>query len=481
MSNHLFICKCIVDTHEGLREGLSLFSGPSRTAAVFAIAPDAPVLLYDPENLLRGHEPKFKELYLDSDKWRTDVHMNPNKRHFAHMFPEKNLQLAGLISFGARSSSVAYQMWFTEHHPDMCCTGPTERWLEHAAWRFSHDIANEAELYTGISGTFLREYAMHAVRDYIVDEMNVKLGMDTHIRVYPILDAVLGISRTREENAWPRGEIVFSETWMLDRTEFLAKFPETEQPALDNLKHVRKLLSAVENSVCKLASNGRTITGIISENLPVFSLVADFRGHHGFLRLNDTAICSFSDGRFRSTTHRAKLVELEEALLESGRVRDNGGDLFRTVADIVHEAESCKYGCTIVVDLNDPPVPISGQKLVHPLDLHQPKLLDLAKSLAKVDGALHIGIDLQLHGFGCLLDGRAFPGEDRARGARYNSALRFTAEHDHILVVVVSVDRPVSLIQQGIEVNAQCQWHPECTCHTWPLTLERWIAEAAIA
>jgi hypothetical protein len=46
--------------------------------------------------------------------------------------------LAGLISCGGRSSSVFFQMWFTDHHPDMCSIGPTERWLEHAAWRFSH-------------------------------------------------------------------------------------------------------------------------------------------------------------------------------------------------------------------------------------------------------------------------------------------------------------------------------------------------------
>ena len=73
-----------------------------------------------------------------------------------------------------------------------------------------------------------------------------------------------------------------------------------------------------------------------------------------------------------------------------------------------------------MVDLNNPPITISGQKLTHPLNLQEPKLLELAKSLAKVDGALHIGADLNLHGFACLLDGRSIPGEDRSRGARFN-------------------------------------------------------------
>ena len=34
-----------------------------------------------------------------------------------------------------------------------------------------------------------------------------------------------------------------------------------------------------------------------------------------------------------------------------------------------------------------------------------------------VDGALHIGADGYLHGFACLLDGRAIAGENRAREA----------------------------------------------------------------
>lgn len=79
-----------------------------------------------------------------------------------------------------------------------------------------------------------------------------------------------------------------------------------------------------------------------------------------------------------------------------------------------------------------------------PLDLRKPYMLNMTKSLAKVDGALHLGADLHLHGFASLLDGRSYPGEDRARGARYNSALRYTNEHENVIVVVVSSDLPVS-------------------------------------
>jgi hypothetical protein len=470
-----FICNCLSDLSDGLRDGLSHFSGPSRAAVIYTLSPDQPIRIYDPQNLLRGHEPRFKELYLDTPDWHeTRRHQFLNNGSF-HMVPEKNLQMAGLISFGGRSNSVFYQMWFTEHHPDMCAIGPTERWLEHAAWRFSQDIANHHELYTGISGSFLREYAIHAVRDFIVDEMNVKLGWDTQLRVFPMLDTILGIGNTREEGAWPRGELVFVEKSALPSIGFVTSFPALEQPSINNFKHVRKLLLAVENSDRKLVSQGQTIIGISDDYINEFCINAEFHGRHGFVRLNGETVCSFSDGSFRSTTHQAKLVQVEEILLDSDLDHESSSFLFKIVCSLAHFAENRKFGCTLILDLNDEPVALSGQKLEKPIDLRQLNYLELAKSLAKVDGALHICRDLKLHAFACLLDGRSIPGEDRARGARYNSALRFTAENRNLFVVVVSSDRPVSTIQEGIEISAQCQWNPVSACTVPHQTLEEWL------
>ncbi len=254
---------CLFYTLDGLRDGLTHFSGSSRAALIYAIKPGDPVCVYDPQHLLQGHEPILKELYLQSNQWRKDVAEEVLQKMLSgHIHAEKNLQLAGLISHGGRSRSIFYQMWFTEHHPDMCSIGPTECWLEHAAWLLSHDFATQDPLYLRTSGNVLREYATHAVRDYIIDQMNVIPGWDTQIRVYPILDAVLGISRTREERSWPLGELAFVEPKTIVEIEFLARFPLLEQPSLNNFKHVRKLLQSVENSELKLISDGKTIVGI---------------------------------------------------------------------------------------------------------------------------------------------------------------------------------------------------------------------------
>jgi DNA integrity scanning protein DisA with diadenylate cyclase activity len=477
MSNEIVGKLSAFHVFEGLQDGLSHFSGPSRVAIIYTLSPDAPMRIYDPQKLLRGHEPKLRELYLDSRDWQKNTSRTRGMSRFNQPISEANLQLAGLISTGGKSRSIFYQMWFTEHHPDICNIGPTERWLEHAVWMLSQEVGSQHTEYTGASSYVVREYAPHAVRDFLVDELNRRIGMDVQIRIYPILDAILGISQTMEEGVLPRGELVFVEPGEVDHLNFVARFPLHECPHLKNVKHVRKLLQAVEHSTRKLISDGRMILGIASgEGIGRIRLVADFRGRHGFIRLADNLVCSFSYGNFHSSTRRAKLVQLEEILLETSlEPSSHRHDLFKIVSYLVHYAEDQKFGCTLVVDTNPEPLIIAGQHLEFPLDLTQSQLLELTRSLARMDGALHIGGDLQLHGFACILDGHAVPGEDRSRGARFNSALRFTAEQPHVVVVVVSADRPVSVIQEGVELSAKCDWEPISSLLPSPPTLADWL------
>ncbi len=56
-----------------------------------------------------------------------------SKQPVDRLIPVDKLSLSGLINYGAACNSFFYQMWFTNHHPDMCSTKPTEKWLEQAA------------------------------------------------------------------------------------------------------------------------------------------------------------------------------------------------------------------------------------------------------------------------------------------------------------------------------------------------------------
>ena len=291
------------------------------------------------------------------------------------------------------------------------------------------------------------------------------------MRIFPILDAVLAISKTPEEGLWPRGKLVFVEPREIDQIHFLTRFPPMQQPLLENHKHVRKLMQSVENSNRRLISDGKSIIGVARGKMPDYRVVADFRGGYGFLRLDTDFICSFYDGGFHSSDRRANLVLVEELLLEVEMEPARRYSLFKIINGLVNSARDRKHGCTLVIDPHTPPIFLSGQSLETPLNLDKPHILDLAKSLAKVDGALHITTDLLLHGFACLLDGPCVPGENNARGARFNSALRFTSKQPKIIVVVVSSDRPVSIIQGGVELNARCEWRTATACSATPPTL----------
>jgi hypothetical protein len=479
MSDSAYENICIFHILDGLRDGLSHFSGPSRVALIYAIAPGAPLRIYDPQDLLEGHELRLREYYLESDAWKKNL-VATDRLNLPVFTDDPSLQLAGLIAFGGSAPAFCYQMWFTEHHPDICSIGPTKRWLENAVVLLVQDMAASNILRIGTSGYVLQTYATHAVRDCIVDERARRMGLDTHLRIFPILDAILAISKTPEEGLWPRGQLVFVEPRDIERINFLTRFPAMQQPLLQNHKHVRKLLQAVEQSTRVLISDGASIIGIARGRMPDFRVVADFRGGYGFLRMDNDLIASFYDGGFHSSNRRANLVQVEEMLLELDMDQTRRYALFKVISALVNSARDRKHGCTLVIDPNTPPIPLSGQSLEVPLNLGKDHILDLAKSLAKVDGALHISTDLHLQGFACLLDGPRVPGENNARGARFNSALRFTSLHSRLIVIVVSSDRPVSIIQNGVELNARCEWRTTSACSATPPVLNDWLEQAGV-
>jgi len=466
---------CITNILKGVEEGLSKYSNISRVALIFMPAENDFIRIFDPQHLLRGHESKLKEIFYDNhDTWRREIKEKIQGQPKGYMVPENDLGLSGLISYGCSSNDFFYQMWFTDHHPDMCSIHPTERWLEQAACLLVHDY-NSRIAAINSSDYVLKNYSLQAIADYIVDEREKGLGFDSKILIPPILNDILNISKTREEGAWARGILFFVDPEWLQRIPFITKIQKHERPVTSNVKHIRKLLVAVENSDRKLVSDGLTVIGITDSEIPSYAVSAEFRGDHGFLMLGNEKIASFFDGSFHSTTRDAKMVELEELLLDSDQGTERTTPLFRLISHLVHSASNRRHGCTLVIDMNETPTTLSGHVLEPPLSLLEPKNLRLACSLLKIDGAVHITPDLFLHGFGCLLDGKSITWENMARGARYNSALRFSADHNRIIVVVVSSDRPVSIIYNGIEINAFSHWRPVYQYTPEPVDLKKYL------
>ena len=63
-----FACQCLSDTLDGLCDGLSHFLHPTRAAVIYAIEPADPIRVYDPQNLLLGHELRFSVCGIRSTK-----------------------------------------------------------------------------------------------------------------------------------------------------------------------------------------------------------------------------------------------------------------------------------------------------------------------------------------------------------------------------------------------------------------------------
>ncbi|WP_245619999.1 DNA integrity scanning protein DisA nucleotide-binding domain protein [Desulfobacter vibrioformis] len=456
----MFSKLCIANILNGVSDGLRRYSNPSRVALLFAPGPDDPVQVFDPQDLLFGHETVLNEVFLvHGEHWRQHILSQIKGQPKGYLIPLENLGLSGLISFAGASSDFFYQIWFTEHHPDMCSIKPTEKWLEQAATLLAHDYTS-CNPPINCSDYVLKNYALQAIADYMVDERNSHLGYDTKIQIPTLLDHILSISKTKEEGAWARGYLFFTDPVNIDAIDFLTMFQRNERPVISNIKHTRKLLVSVEGSNRKLVSDGNYVVGITIATAPEYAIVADFRGDHGFLRMGTQKVASFCDGNFYSTTRKNKLVELEELLLDSQLDIEAAGTLFGVVSGLIHKAGHSHYGSTMVIDLNDEPLVLSGHVLDPPLSLLDSDKYQLAAAFMRIDGAVQITPDAKIRGFGCLLDGQSVTWENMARGARYNSALRFSATTSKVIVIVVSADRPISIIFNGIELNGISRWKP---------------------
>jgi hypothetical protein len=464
---------CLYHILDGLRQGLCKFSGPSRVAIVYAIHPEDPLRIFDPQGLLKDHKKRMKEYFIDTDEWRRNL-----REHGQLLFDKPQsqyLDLPDVLSLGSRARGTAYQMWFSENHVDLCSPGPIYRWMEFALLQLSQSFLAQDILSAESAGHLLQEMEVHAVHDHIVEECTHIIGSSPKFHVYHLLESVIQISKTPEEGAWARGRLAFVEPCYLPQVQFLTTLPKTERPLLENYKHVRKLLQAVERSSRTLISDGKFIIGISINDLPQPSLCCEFRGRHGLLSLNRDPICSFSDGAFHGTNRKPTLAMLEAALKQWPLDFQHRKNLFSCITRIVATAGEEKYGCTVVVDPSNPPLHLSGQALEEPICLEPEENLRLAAALAKVDGALHVDSNLQLRSFACLMDGPSLPTEDRARGARYNSALSFTTKHPGLIVVVVSSDRPVSVIQNGTDLSQPHTWPPISNTLRIPPTLAQWL------
>ncbi len=468
--NELAMPILIFQVIEGLRRGLSRFMGQSRVALLLSNQENGPIFVFDPHGLLSSYKSELKQFYIDSQEWRQHP---PFSAGAGSAYNCTGPVLPGLISCGRQSSAVSYQMWFAAAHPALCSDGPIEEWLAKASWILAHELAVGTSLFTSSATHTLESYGRYAISDYLLFQLRKILRGEPGFRPEDILSSIASISTTYEEGKLATGSLVFVSSKTLASLDSIVRFPDGTGPSIKDHKHARKLLTMVERTDRFLISDGQTILGIGSGPVPESAVAARFRHGHGEVSLGQKLICTFLEGEFSGLGRMPQLQELQASISRKLNDPTSGSQLLHGIANLVQVAQDLGHGCTIVVDFGSPMRSIPGQTLEQPLLLSDS--VDLVEGMSRIDGALHLDSSGRLHAFACLLDGKAVEGEDRARGARYNSALRFTADCQQSLAVVVSADGPVAILEGGRQINLPPVWAARDSVYMEPPTLDAWL------
>ena len=254
------------------------------------------------------------------------------------------------------------------------------------------------------------------------------------------------ISSLRYEGAEGVGKLLLARRGHPNVEEIFALTCPTE---LTDFRAVRKLLEMTAPDVHLLA-DGENVYALgrhvghydaVREDLFVINFVTHYawelqhaghvllRSHYGLPGVPRTRV---SRTGFRKALKRtfaltdaAKVERLWDVVLEASRQKH--GTLLVITTEALAEADRLKLQCTLIE-----PVPLT------PL---------ITRLVTSIDGAVLLDPEGYCYSIGVILDGRASGRGDSARGARYNSALRYVESSDHpCLAVVVSEDGLVDVI-----------------------------------
>lgn len=366
-------------------------------------------------------------------------------------------------------------IWFVETPATLCSTGPLLYWIYEAAGLADREVASwtsaieharkeptkpRTEFGVGPANydtdrRVIREFAAEAIWEYVRDEclaMHKSLDAAQFLAIPDFLNSVLHISTTLEEGTLPKGSLCLYIGDEIDTLPFLARFESGQRPSLSRPKHVRKLLTAVADQDAALVTDGDSIFGIVDPLQREIPLLAQFKGRVGELLFGRSTLVTFASGRYFGSQIALDDQLLSDAIRRVPSCEALEDRTLEALSVIVRHAMQHQHGCTLVLDCKTSPSTLSGQRLADPFNLDSEQYLKTACAMSQVDGALHLTAGGSLLAFGCLLDGMRHTNEDLSRGARYNSALRFSASHSGTAVVVASTDGWLSVFEGGKDI-----------------------------
>lgn len=487
---------------EGLVDGLSRYlRTPARLAFIYS-KPGDRYRIQNNHGLLTAQHVHVVQLFMQEHERRAAGDERATNSY------ELSLLRAGILPVVGtpfvEGGPATY--WFLGFPPEHRSLEPLRQWLRFANLQAVDALAipqDVAFAYPGrASSHALSSYAEAAIREAVSHWLTTwqqrsddSQRMTVFANLTRFLRAVRMLSLQREEGAFPQGSLLYFPSEHA-QPELDFRFGKGSEPRLDNPKHVRKLLQAVDSAAHLVAVADRVV-GI--GNAPKLgpALLVRFWGTRGELRFvpnryYDGMPTDHGDPRLQGQSvpefgDVASLVlgewfgvgpafaRLEQAL----RAHLGPGDRppipeeARELDEVVGAVEKLMRlilergkGCTLVIDRSE-----TGRLCGHSIermpsrrrgarepgrlelddvrDLADERRRSLIAAMSQVDGAVHLDAHGIVRGFGCLLDGAASGTEDLARGARFNSAMRFSRANPDCLVIVVSADGPLTIFPEG--------------------------------
>ncbi len=257
-----------------------------------------------------------------------------------------------------------------------------------------------------------------------------------------LYDAMNAISAMHYEGSVATGKFILSGRHGTEKLTSGIRF--VEPVSLRNSRRIRKLLELTHGESSLLVADDGVV-GLVDGLGTQSGLSIAVRGHRNWcVLIGESAICEFRYGIPSLPKPRLEEHVFQELCC---RILPKGAD----TAQLWRAADSCmkqSHGTMMVISSR---AAVESQRLARQSTLIEPcNLTDWeVHAVSSIDGAIlfnHAGMCCAI---GVILDGLATAKGDPARGARYNSAVRYLSAHgDGCVILVVSEDGDVTLLPQ---------------------------------
>ena len=318
----------------------------------------------------------------------------------------------------------------------------TDQFLEDSAYGLRQPGAGEGLGSLRSPGELLR-----IAGDRLTKDCAYKADSDGDVSGYweRLFDACNSIAALKYEQAAASGRIVVAGR---EHDALSAFISFVTPPDIHNARAARKLLELASRGLA-LHANAKTIFGLVE--------VGDYDATRE--DLFEVSILGYHQWELAHAGHAIMHVHSGQPRLpalpfDAQKLRTNLPRVFRglsaehveRIVPLVQQATREGHGTMLVIAQD---APEEAKRLANQATLIQPLQTtpELLQHLTPIDGAVLLGSDGVCHAIGVILDGRATPEGDPARGARFNSAVRYVQTHEKpSMAVVVSEDGGVDLI-----------------------------------